>query len=174
VLEQPLQPAPIEAGEEVADVRVEHEAHLLALNPDRERIQRLMRRAPGPEPIREAEEVLLVDGVQHLDERALEDLVLQRGDPERPQPPVRLRDEHPPSRSRPERPSVDSSVKIAKVRLEIQPVVAPRHAVHPRGGARADRPVRRAQTVDADVMKERGEPHILVPTRHLAHTIQVT
>ena len=89
VLEELHQPAVVEAGEEVADVRVEHPVHLPALDPDRERIQRIMRAAPRPKPVREAEEVRLVDGVQHLDDRPLEDLVLQRGDPERPQPPVR-------------------------------------------------------------------------------------
>jgi hypothetical protein len=52
-----------------------------------ERIQRMMRAALGPEPIGEAEEVLLVDGVEHLDDCPLEDLVLQRGDAERPLPP---------------------------------------------------------------------------------------
>ena len=46
-----------------------------------------MRAASGPEPIREAEEARLVDGVEHLDDGALDDLVLQRGNPERPQPP---------------------------------------------------------------------------------------
>jgi hypothetical protein len=81
MLEEPLQPALIELGEEVADVRVEHPVHPLAFERDRERVQRIMRTPPRPEPIRETEEVLLVDCVQHLDHRPLDDLVLQRGDP---------------------------------------------------------------------------------------------
>jgi hypothetical protein len=96
VLEEPHQPGVVEAGEEVADVRVEHPVHLLAFDPDHERVQRVVRAAPRPEAVREAEEVRLVDGVQYLDDGALDDFVLQRGDPERPRPPVRLRDEHPP------------------------------------------------------------------------------
>jgi len=43
MLEKPLQPALIKPGEEVADVRVEHEVHLPARDPDRERVQRIMR-----------------------------------------------------------------------------------------------------------------------------------
>ncbi len=82
----------IQTGEEVADVRVEHPAHPLPLDPDTERIQRMMRAAPGPEPIGRAQEVHLVDGVEHLDDGPLEDLVLQRGDAERPPPPVGLLD----------------------------------------------------------------------------------
>src|SRR6266536_3311694 len=66
VLEEPLQPALIEPGEEVADVHVEHPVHLPPFDPDRERIQCVMRAAPGPKPVGKAEEVRLVDRVQHL------------------------------------------------------------------------------------------------------------
>jgi hypothetical protein len=68
---------------------------------------------------------------------------------------------------------MDPGVQIPKVLLEILPVVPPRDPIDPRGGGRADRPVRLPQTIDADVMKERGEPHIPVLPRHLAHTIQI-
>src|SRR5215216_6738911 len=132
-----------------------------------------MRRAPGPEPVREPEEVLFVDRVQHLDHRPLKDLVLKRSDPERPQPPVRLRYEHPASRPRSIRTPMDPGVQIPKVLLKILPVVPPRDPVDPRGGARANGPIRLPQTIDADVMKERGEPHIPVLLRHPAHTIQI-
>ena len=74
---------------------------------------------------------------------------------------------------RPIRASLDPGVQIAKVRFEIQPVVPPRNPVDPWGGVRADRPIRLPQTIDADVMKERSEPHIPVLPRHLAHTIQI-
>ena len=173
MLEELQKPRLVEAPEEVADVSVEHEAHLLVRDRDRERIQRIMLRAPRPEPVREPEKVLLVYGVQHLDHRPLQDLVLQPGDTERPKPPVRLRYEHPPSGHRSICPSLDPGVQIAKVRFEIQPVVPPRNPVDPRGGVRADRPIRLPQTIDADVMKERGEPHIPVLPRRLAHTIQI-
>ena len=68
---------------------------------------------------------------------------------------------------------MDPGVQIPKVRFEIQSVVPPRDPIDPRGGVRTDRPIRHPQTIDADVVKERGEPHILVPPRHLAHTIQI-
>src|SRR6266545_5750886 len=81
---------------ETTDVSVEYPVHLPRLDPDRQRTQRIMRASPRPEPIRETEKVHLVDGAQHLDDGPLDDLVLQRGDTERPQPPVRLGDVHPP------------------------------------------------------------------------------
>ena len=49
-------------------------------DPGRQRIQRLMRPAPRPEPVGETPEVRLIDGVEHLDDGPLDDLVLQRGD----------------------------------------------------------------------------------------------
>src|SRR6266542_6925094 len=152
----------IEAGEEVAEIRVEHPVHLLAFDPDHQRVQRIVRPAPGPESVREAEEVRLVDGVQYLDDGALDDLVLQRGNPERPQPPVRLRDVHPPRRLRPVGAPVDTGMQIAKVRFEILPVVLPRHLVHPRRRPRAQPPIGRAQALDADVVQKRREPRIRV------------
>jgi hypothetical protein len=45
MLKKLLQPAVIQAGEEVADVRLEHPVHPLPRDPDRECIQRIMRAA---------------------------------------------------------------------------------------------------------------------------------
>ena len=149
MLEKLHKPRLVEAGEEVADVSVEHVAHLLARDPCRERVQRIMLRAPRPKPVRETQEVLLVYGVQHLDHRPLEDLVFQRSDPERPQPPIGFRYEHPARRPRPVRTPMDPGVQIPKVLFEIQPVVPPRDPIDPRGGVRADRPIRLPQTIDA-------------------------
>src|SRR6266545_6314241 len=101
MLEKPLQPIPIKLAEEVADIRVEYPAHPPPLDTDRQRIQRLMRVAPRPEPVGEAPELRLIHGVEHLDDGPLDNLVLQRGDAERPQPPVRLRDVCPSRRPSP-------------------------------------------------------------------------
>src|SRR6266508_1891883 len=87
----------IKLAEEVADIRVEHPVHLLPRDPDRQRVQRIMRAASRPEPVGEAPEIRLVHSVEHLDDGPLNDLVLQRSDAERPLPPVRLRDVHPPT-----------------------------------------------------------------------------
>jgi hypothetical protein len=49
-----------------------------------------MRAASWPEPIRDAEEVFLVDRIQQRDHRSLDNFVLQRGDRERALLTVRL------------------------------------------------------------------------------------
>ena len=50
-------------------------------SPRRPRRRSAGKLASRPESVREAEEVPLVDGVEHLDHRLLDDLVLQRGTP---------------------------------------------------------------------------------------------
>ena len=94
-------------------------------------------------------------------------------DPERPLPPIRLRYVHPPRGSCPVRAPVNPSVKISKVLLELQPVVRPRDAVHPRRGLRPKREVRHPETLDVNVVQERGEPRFLVRCCHSAHTTKL-
>ena len=53
--------------------------------------------ASGAKSVTEPEEILLVDRVQHLDQRALDNLVLQRGNAERALPPVWLRNRNEPT-----------------------------------------------------------------------------
>jgi hypothetical protein len=69
---------------------------------------------------------------------------------------------------------MDPRVEILEVVLQVPPVVRPRHAVHPRCGLRPQREVRRPQAIDVDVMKQRGEPRILVLLCDSAHAIQRT
>ena len=115
---------------------IEHPVHLLRQQSGVERIQRMMLAAPRPEPVREAEEVGLVDGVQHLDRGALDDLVLQRGHAERPLPPVGLGDVHPPHRLRPVRSAFQPVGKV----LEVAPPVPRRSAATSRRPRPAPRP----------------------------------
>jgi len=65
-------------------------------------------------------------------------------------------------------------VQVPKIRFEVLPVVVPRHVVHPRRGLRPKHEVRRPQAIDINAMQERGEPHILVLPRQLAHATQLT
>jgi hypothetical protein len=128
---------------EATDVRVEHPAHPPPHDPGRQRIQRPMRAAPRPKPMGEAEKVRLVDGVQDLDNGTLEKLVPQRGNAQRSLPPLRLRDLHPPRRSRPVGAPMDAGTQIAKILPETRPAILPRHPVHPGRGLRVQPPVGR-------------------------------
>ncbi len=61
---------------EASDVSVQYPVHRLAPDADRERIQRVMLSPPGPEPVGEADKVLLVDRVENFNHGTLDDLVL--------------------------------------------------------------------------------------------------
>src|ERR1700722_7823319 len=87
--------------EERPDIGVQYETHLLAADPDVERVQRIMLAALGPEPIREPEEIHLVDLAQHRRHRSLDDLVFERGDRERALRAVFLRNIAPAGRQSP-------------------------------------------------------------------------
>jgi len=172
VPEELPQPDPIKLAEKVADIRVEHPVHLLPPDPHRQRIQRVMRTSARPEPVGEAPEVLLIDGVQHLHHRTLEDLVLQGGDAERALPPVRLRYVHPARRARPVGTAVDTAEQVFEVFSQILPVGVPRHLIDTRCSLRVDRHIGRPQAIQADVMQQRSEPRVLIPSCYLAHTVQ--
>src|SRR3954451_20091077 len=64
VLHEPDQPFLAHRVEERLDVGVQYEVHLLAGNPDTEGVERIVRSPPRTEPVREPEEVFLVDRVQ--------------------------------------------------------------------------------------------------------------
>jgi hypothetical protein len=117
-------PAVVDGLEKPTDVGIEHPVHLLRQEPGIERIQRLVRVASRPESVGEAEEVSLVDRVHHLDRRALDELVFQRGDAQRPRPPVGLGDVRPLDRPRSIRPSRQPSREVPEVLLEGLPVSA--------------------------------------------------
>src|ERR1700676_110695 len=125
MLEELPQPRPIQRGEKVADISVEYPVHLSLGDPNRQRIQRIMRAAPGPEPVGETEKVLLVYGVQHLHHRPLDDLVLQRGDAQRALPPVRFRYVHPTRRARPVSTTMHTAQQVFEVRSKILPIRLP-------------------------------------------------
>src|SRR4029077_9149722 len=113
-------------------INIEHPVHFSRQQSRVERIQRLMLASPGPEPIRKAQEVGLVDSVQHFDRRTLDDFVFQRRYSERPLPPVGLRYIHPTHRLRSVRSSLQPMGEILEVVLEGLAVVPPRLTVHAR------------------------------------------
>src|SRR5258708_5404084 len=131
-----------------------------------------MRSSSGSEPIREPEEVLFIDGVEHHDACALDDLVLQGRNRQRPLPPIRLRYVRPAGGLWPVRSSMDPSVQIREPGLELRLVVLPRHAVHARGGFALERVERCPERIDVHVVEEPGELLLLPLPRGLPYAAQ--
>jgi hypothetical protein len=63
-----------------SDISIQNPVHMRSANPNCQGIQGIVLTAAGPEPVRESEEVFLVDRIEYRDHRALDDLVFQRGD----------------------------------------------------------------------------------------------
>jgi hypothetical protein len=132
MLDKTAQPLVVDRIEEPGNVGVQYPVHPRIADPDGERVQCIMRTASGPEPVREPEEIFLVDRVQHLNHRTLDDLVLQCGDAEWALPAVRLCYVMPARRLRPVGSSMNTGVKIGELALEILAVFLPCHAVDTR------------------------------------------
>src|SRR5213594_1994068 len=139
---QPFMGNPIE---KVADIQIEHPVHFPRQQSRIERIQRIMLASPWTEPVGEPEKVRFVDGIQHLDRRALNDLVFQHGNSERSLPPIALVDVHPTHRSGSVRSSLQPVGEILEILLEGLAVVPPRLTVHTRSRFLLQREVSRPQ-----------------------------
>ena len=86
MLQEANQPFLVDFIEERSNVGVQNPVHVRAVDPDSERIERIMRTAPRSESIREPEEVYLVDRVEHDGHRSLDYLVFQSCDRNRLRP----------------------------------------------------------------------------------------
>jgi hypothetical protein len=170
VLEEPDHPFVVDGVEKPTNVCIEHPAHLSPLDPDRQGVQRVVLAASRPESVGETDEVLLVDGVQHLDRRSLDDLVLQRWHADRARSAIRLRDLYPPDGTRSIRSALQPRGQILKVGLEFLSVGLPRRPVDPRGPLPIQGAVRLFQATDVvNVVPERSEPLPPIPARSLPY-----
>jgi len=118
----------------------------------------MMRAAPRPEPVREPEELLLVDRVQHFGRRPLNDLVLQGGDRKRALSTVRLGNVDPPGWLCPVRSSMEPRMQVRELALEVCLVVRPGQPIHPGGGILLELEEHLLEEVEAEMVEERGEP----------------
>src|SRR5262245_26647542 len=83
-----------------SDVQLYHPPQSVAAEAGTQRLQGLMSRATRPEAVRAGKKVLLVDGLQHHDNRSLRHLILEGWKAERPKRAgsIALGDVHPPDR----------------------------------------------------------------------------
>ncbi len=130
--------------------------------------------ASGSKSIREAQEVLLIDSVEHLDNGALDDLVFQGCNSERPKPPIRLRDVRPSGGSCPVAPTTQSGMQRSEVVLQLLPVLLPSDSICPRGGFPLDGEVRLPKSFQRHMVWKSGKLRPLVLAGDLTHPFQRT
>src|SRR5215469_17194820 len=113
--------------------------HLLSVDPDTKRVQRIVLSTIWPKPVAEPEELLLVDAVQHGDGRPLDHFVFQGGHRKWALSSIGLRYVRPARRQCPIWSPLDPREQISEVSLKVCLVSPPRHAVHPGGGIAFER-----------------------------------
>jgi hypothetical protein len=91
VLDELHPPRVVDRLKEPTDVDIEHPVAVALLDSHRDRIERIMRAAARSASVGESPKVLLVDGVEHLHRRPLDDLVFQGRDANGPLAAIRLR-----------------------------------------------------------------------------------
>jgi hypothetical protein len=158
--------------EERSDVGVQYPVHLGAGDPNRECVERIVRPAPGPEAIREPEEVLLVDRVEHRRRSPLDDLVLQRRDGQRAPAAVHLGDEPAAGGLRPIRSPVDPLVEVLDPTIEVRLVGLPCHPVHAGSGLSLESEERHPEQLGGDVVEECSEPFLLPCPCNVPYALQ--
>lgn len=135
----------IQAIEELPDVDLQDPPtphhHRLVL----QRLQRHVRRPPGPERVRAVQEVLLVHRFEHHHDGALQDLVLEGGDAERPRlRAAPLRDVDPPHGWRAVRARLRAFEQRPEVALQVRLVLLRALSIHASRPILARTPVRLA------------------------------
>jgi len=134
------QPIVTDRIEEPRDIGVQYPVHLSLVDPDRQRIQRIVLATPRPEPVAEPQEIFLPDRIQHFHQRALDNLVLQRRYAQRTLSAIRLRDINPSRWLRPVSTPVDTAVQVYEFVLEALAVCRPGHPSTPADAAFRSQP----------------------------------
>src|SRR5207237_5733869 len=108
--------------------------HPCAVDSGDECVQRIVLAALGPEPVREAEEVFLVDRVQHRACRLLDDLVFECGNCERALLTISLRYVMSPIRQSQICCPMEPGLQVRDLAIEVCLVVLPCQPIHTRCG----------------------------------------
>ena len=164
MLEERDQPIPRDRVKIRLDVCINYPADLAPFYPEGQGIKRIVRPTPRSEPVTETKKLHLVNRCQdHIHNRLLDDLVLQRRDPERSCPAVRFGYLYPPNRRRPVRsPAVQAPVQVEQALFQPFAVHVPRDAVDARRSVPPQGKVRPVQRVRRDVVEERSKTFLRV------------
>jgi|KBSSwiStaDraftv2_1062776.scaffolds.fasta_scaffold91158_1 hypothetical protein len=172
MLDEAHEPTLTNFVEKGSNVRVKNEVHLLAGDPDAQRIQRIVLSTTWSEPVAEPEEVLLVDAVQHGGGRSLDYLVFQGGHREWALSSVSLWYVGPARWKCPVCSSMDPRGQISEVSVKVCLVCPPRYPVHSGSGIAFEREECIPEQGDADVVEERGELLLLPQPCGLPYAIE--
>jgi len=130
-------------------------------------------RSPWPKPVGVGLEVLLIDRLQHHDDRPLEDFVLKRWYPDWSGllRPGSFRDMHPSHRRCPVGTGFGSVQKRTQIGNQVNFVVRSGYPVHTRSAVPARAPVGHEQPGEVEVVVQGSESHLRGLLRKLRYPL---
>src|SRR5215467_9998020 len=158
--------------EKAPNVTVQNPVHLLPRDRDVQRIQCLMLTAPWPEAIRETPKILLINLIEDCDDGLMDNLVLQRRNPERPLSTIRFRDIHSSRWLRSVSAAVNPAVQIDKPTFQPGLILLPSDTVHSWSGLTLQGVKAIPEQCDCQMVKQGGELPLLPFPCCPAHTRQ--
>jgi site-specific DNA recombinase len=167
------QVAMVDGVEELLDVDLKDPA---TTHPHRrvlQRLARLVRRATGPEAVRDVQKRRLVDGLERHRHGALQHLVLEGGNADGARlRPIALRDVHPSHRRRSVHARLRAVQERPKVVLQLLRVLLRTLSVHAPSSVFPGAPVGFAQPFDVDVMGQRRKSNAGHRLRHVRYLFE--
>src|SRR5262245_33817529 len=145
----------------VFDVEIYHPTQSVAHEASTQRLQGLMSGATWPEAVGAGKKVLLIDGLQHHDNRPLRHLIFEGWEAEGPKRSgsITLGDVHPPDRRCLIAAGLDALQEMRKIGLQVLRILCRRHTVDAGGTILAGEPVGFPHPFQIDDMVQRGQSH---------------
>jgi hypothetical protein len=161
----------VDAVEEGLDVGLQDPFHPAEQHPV-QGSQRVVRAPTGPKPVRDVSEDRLVNDLQYLPHRGLDDLVLGARDADRSRLAPFLRDVHPPDGLVPVAHRLHPRMQIGNVALQVLPVLLLGDAIHAHRSVLTKAAVRSLQRLLVDEVRQREEDPFRVSLRSLPYLQQ--
>src|SRR5215813_4715838 len=145
----------------VFDIEIYHPTQSVAHEASTQRLQGLMSRATRPEAVGAGKKVLLVNGLQHHDDRPLRHLILEGWKAEGPKRSgsIALGDVHPPDRRRLIAARLDALQEVRKIGLQVLLILCRRHTVDTGSTILAGEPVGFPHPLQIEDVVQRGQCH---------------
>src|SRR6516162_855873 len=155
------------------DIEIYHPTQPMAHEASTQRLKSLMSRASPPEAVRAGKKVLLIDGLQHHDDRPLRHLVLKGWKAEGPKRSgsIALGDVYPSDRRRLITARLDALQEVRKIGLQVLRILGRRHTIDAGSTLLAGEPVGFPHPFQIEDVVQRGQCHPAFGSRQFSYPL---